>query len=266
MSNRSGSFSNVPDSNPGKEIWDDYWRRGEPGYASHNSIIERALEHTDGKDSTIAEIGAGAGVDAIALASKGHTVIAVDISMESLRLIKSKIGDKSLPVIPVNADALFLPFKDGSMDLIYHQGVMEHFKDPLPFLSQQKRALKKGGRLLVDVPQTFTIYTLKKKWAMARNRWFAGWETEYSPARLRRILKRAGWRVIDLYGRDSEFLLFIWLRDIDTLGKTRFGRPILPRFIRGPVGKLWRFFESLEFSNYIKLCIGAVVMPDENRD
>lgn len=256
----------MDDANRQKDIWDSYWRSGEPGGAPHNSIVERASEHVAGKDIIMAEIGVGSGADAIAIASRGYTVIAIDISMQSLRLIRSKIADGSLAVIPVNADAMHLPFKDGSIDLIYHQGVMEHFKDPLPFLSQQKRALKKGGRLLVDVPQAFTIYTLKKKWAMARNKWFAGWETEYSPARLRRILKRAGWRVIDIYGRDYEFLPFIWLRDIDTLGKTRFGRPILPRFIRGPIGKLWRFFESLEFSNYIKLCIGAVVAPDENRD
>ena len=256
----------MPDSSLEKKLWDDYWRRGEPGYAPHNSIIERASEHADGKDSTLAEIGAGAGVDAIALASKGHTVIAVDISMESLRLIKSKIADESLAVIPVNADALFLPFKDGSIDLIYHQGVMEHFKDPLPFLCQQKRALKKGGRLLVDVPQAFTIYTLKKKWAMARNRWFAGWETEYSPGKLRRTLANAGLTIISIYGRDYDFIPLIWLSNIETLGKRRFGRPVVPRFISRPIARIWRTFERFGLSNNIKHSIGAVAIPNEDRN
>jgi ubiquinone/menaquinone biosynthesis C-methylase UbiE len=214
----------------------------------------------------IAEIGAGSGVDAVEIASRGFAVVALDISLESLRVVKSRAKDEEARVMLVRGDALHLPFKRESLDFLYHQGVMEHFRDPLPFLFQQLMVLRKGGRLLVDVPQTFTVYTLKKKWAMARGRWFAGWETQYTPRRLRQVLKKVGLRIVDSYGRDYDFLPFVWLRDITTLGKTRFGRPIVPRPISKPVWKLWQIFERTAIANYLKHSIGAVAILNENRN
>lgn len=254
----------MSDTDPRKETWDDYWRSEDHQCGPHPILIERIVKYVRSRGAVIAEIGAGSGADALEIASRGYTVVVLDISAESLKVIRSRTSGTEIDVLPLIGDALNLPFKKNSLDLVYHQGVMEHFKNPLPFLSQQEIVLKNGGRMLTDVPQTLTAYTLKKKWIMAKGKWFAAWETQYTPRRLRRVLKSAGWRVLEIYGRDYEFLPFVWLRDIGTLGKTRFGRPIVPRFISGPISRIWRFFEDLEFSNYIKLCIGAVAAKNED--
>lgn len=256
----------MDDTDPRREVWDSYWKTENPEYASHNILVDHVLKHIYSKSAAILEIGAGSGADAVEIAAAGYTVVAMDISKESLKLVKLRAKEKQIELIPLIGDALNLPFKENSLDFIYHQGVLEHFKDPLPFLSQQKRALKKGGRLLVDVPQAFTIYTLKKRWAMARNKWFAGWETEYSPRKLRRTLVKASLTIISFYGRDYDFIPFIWLSNIENLGKSRFGRPVVPQFISRPIAKIWRIFEGFELSNNIKHCIGAVAAPSEDRN
>ncbi len=254
----------MANENPAREelarssaTWDRYWRSGDPGYASHQEITSRIMNLTNGED-IIVEIGAGPGVDAIDIASSDRSVIALDLSREALRLMKSKTD--GLCVIPVLADALALPFKDNSVDLIYHQGVMEHFRDPGSFLAQQKSVLRKGGFLIADVPQTFTLYTIKKRWAIFRNKWFAGWETQISPGQLHRLLSKNDFLVREIYGRDYDLNLFIWIRDIEKLGSHKFGHPIIPKIISRPIGALWRFWEQRKISNYIKHCVGAVAV------
>jgi SAM-dependent methyltransferase len=101
----------------------------------------------------------------------------------------------------VAGDAEALPFMEESFDLVFHQGVMEHFADPDPMLSENVRVLRKGGTLLVDVPQTLHVYTLVKKLLIGLGAWFAGWETQYTPGSLRRLLRRHGLRPYACYGR-----------------------------------------------------------------
>jgi hypothetical protein len=48
----------------------------------------------------------------------------------------------------------------------------------------------------VDVPQRYHVYTLAKHVLIAANRWFAGWETEFSPSQLEGLMRRAGFRVV----------------------------------------------------------------------
>ena len=43
--------------------------------------------------------------------------------------------------------------------------------------------------MVVDVPQTFHLYTLMKQILIALNRWFAGWETQFTPGELERLLR-----------------------------------------------------------------------------
>ena len=256
----------MAETDPKKEIWDSYWRDQSPEYAPHQILIDKVIKHAGSKKDIIIELGAGLGVDAFELAALGYNVVAVDMSRESLNLIRSRSNESGIELPVVLADALAMPFKQGSIDLIYHQGLMEHFKDPEPLLAASRPILKSGGKTLIDVPQTFTLYTLKKKWAMARGRWFAGWETQYTPAKLRHIIRKAGFKVVDFYGRDFDNKLFVRLSNIDTLGFGRFGRPIVPRFIREIAGAVWRILVTAGISNYLTHCIGAVAIKHENSD
>ncbi len=99
----------------------------------------------------------------------------------------------------VKADAFALPFEEGTFDLVFHQGFLEHFHDPHIILEEQRRVLKTGGHILVDVPQKYSLYTLRKQIAIRRGTWFAGWETQYSLRQLEKIMERSGFSVVNTY-------------------------------------------------------------------
>jgi len=100
----------------------------------------------------------------------------------------------------VRADALAMPFRDGSFHVVFHQGLLEHFRDPRPLLRENVRVLGERGILLVDVPQRFHLYTVLKHLLIAAGRWFAGWETEFTIGELERLLRAAGVTVTRRYG------------------------------------------------------------------
>ena len=188
-----------PDAPP-RGVWDRYWgekahvREVYPAVTDLLAEIAHVLPEVRGR--RLLEVGAGTGREGHELARRGALVCALDFSAEALRLSGQISRDARL----VRGDALGSPFADGTFDLVYHQGLLEHFADPLPLLRENRRVLRPGGWLLVDVPQRYHVYTLFKHALIAVNRWFAGWETEFSPRQLRGLVERAGFRWARSYG------------------------------------------------------------------
>lgn len=207
----------------------------------------------------VLEVGAGTGRDALELARRGARSVALDYSLESLRLVKSQLS-KSDDVSVVCADALSLPFKDGVFDIVFHQGLLEHFRDPGRLLSENARVLKEGGLILVDVPQRYHYYTIVKKILIALDRWFAGWEREFSIGELERLIEEHGFSVISSYG--EWFNPPIWYRMLRrSLKRAGISLPMYPRFF----AVLGRIFAPIErrlltsrASLYTTVVIGVV--------
>src|SRR3989338_227354 len=56
------------------------------------------------------------------------------------------------PNIHIIADAHYLPFKDGSIDCIFSNAVLEHVQFPWIVSKEINRVLKKGGYVCINVP------------------------------------------------------------------------------------------------------------------
>jgi SAM-dependent methyltransferase len=148
----------------------------------------------------VLEVGAGSGRDTLGLVRAGARGFVLDYSPASLAIVQRLAREQGVAVDLVRADALAMPFRDGAFDVVFHQGLLEHFRDPMPLLRENARITHPGGRVVVDVPQTFHLYTLMKQTLIALNRWFAGWETQFSPAELEHRCVEAGLRVRRTYG------------------------------------------------------------------
>ncbi len=147
----------------------------------------------------VLEVGAGTGRDGIALARGGARTVSLDYSAASLGLIKAQLEPLDR-VSPVCGDAFAMPFPDRTFDVVFHQGLLEHFRNAGDLVAENARVLKSGGYLLVDVPQRYHYYTVIKHLLMALHVWFAGWEREYSIGELERLLRSHSFSIVSSYG------------------------------------------------------------------
>lgn len=187
-------------STPGH--WERYWAEREEidDVYSNEDRIQRQLEGLPLAGQWVMEVGAGSGRDSLELARRGSRVVVLDYVRTSFVVIRKQADALGLKVHPVCADARRMPFRGGTFALVFHQGLMEHFRDPLPLLRENGRVLRGGAHLLVDVPQRYHVYTLAKHVMILLGRWFAGWETEYSPAELEKLVRAGGLDVVHTYG------------------------------------------------------------------
>ncbi|HKQ57291.1 MAG TPA: methyltransferase domain-containing protein [Candidatus Eisenbacteria bacterium] len=214
--------------------WESYWRdhrRIEETYSTGDRLAREILADGAVTGQPVLEVGAGSGRDTLTLVRAGAVGVVLDYSPASLELVRDQAAAQGLTVHLVRADALRMPFREGAFAVVFHQGLLEHFRDPMPLLRENARVTRHGGRVVVDVPQTVHLYTLMKKTLIALDKWFAGWETQFTPAALEARLSDAGLRVRRTYG--DWMVPGLWYRVVRELLK-RSGAMTLPLEPRGP--------------------------------
>lgn len=229
-------------------------------YGNDGRILREVFGVMDPKGMRILEVGAGSGRDSLALSAAGAEVITLDYAPQSLHLIRDTAEKTGAKVGVVGGDGMRMPFADGTFDLVFHQGLLEHFRDPMPMLVENTRVLKPGGKLLVDVPQTYHYYTLGKHALMLVDKWFAGWETEFTIGELEGLVEKAGLTPIRSYG--DWMVPGLWYRALRKvlLKGTGLRLPMYPEFpLLHPLGVAWRsWFARHRASLYTTIVIGVV--------
>jgi len=244
-----------------REGWDRFWRARpvEEVYEAIGEVCAEILRQRPVAGSRILEVGCGSGRDALRLAEAGANVTALDYSAGALAAVRQACRTPARCHL-VQGNALALPFRDGTFDVVFHQGLLEHFPDPAPVLAENVRVLKPGGMLLVDVPQRWHYYTLAKKLLIAMDRWFAGWERSFSATELERLVEAAGLVHVTTYASwPRPGLPYRALR----LGLARFGitLPMRPAVLRRAGAALYALQDRLRYrraGHFTAMVIGVV--------
>jgi len=154
------------------------------------------------KGARIIELGCGTAIDIGILSEKfvEYDFYATDLSKNAAKLA-ARVSRKFQSRFNVFvSDIRNLPFADNALDLIFSQGVLEHFIDPMPVFTEQVRTLRPGGYLIVNVPQKYTGYTLFKHSRIKKGTWDLGWEQEFSHKQLKAIGKDLELNEIEVLG------------------------------------------------------------------
>lgn len=241
-------------SKNGKGSWDELWRRRKRLYVYRNVLVtaEHFLGEIAGKK--ILEVGCGRGATLLEFARRGGDVTGLDYSEEALatcRELASRNGIEGR-IRFVNGDARSLPFPCESFDFVFNVGLIEHFEDPSGILAEQHRVLRRGGFLLLQVPQKYSVYTLVKKVMIRLGKWpYGGWETEFSDREISTLVREAGLEPQYVYGYGSFMLAAVRHAFLPTLD----------------FGMLWRNGTELDVIRAVKvktaldLCVVAKKGP-----
>ncbi len=113
--------------------------------------------------NTLLDMGCGGGRHAFAALRRGARVVALDADDAELKQVLGTVtamreaGElpASADSVPVQGDALHLPFADATFDRIIAAEVLEHIPDDEAAIAELARVLTPGGRIAVTVPARF---------------------------------------------------------------------------------------------------------------
>lgn len=127
-----------------------------------NAHYERPAMLTLAGDVTghrILDAGCGAGALSAALRERGAVVTGIDASAGMLALAEKRLGiDANLHVVDLRDR---LPFDDAAFDDVVASLVLHYLEDWEPALTEFRRVLKPGGRLIASVDHPFVAYTIQ---------------------------------------------------------------------------------------------------------
>lgn len=174
----------------------------------HNLVLGFVRRAYDArKDLTILDLGCGTGAMSQKLKPWG-TVISADYSPLALAFSRKR----NLSMLCAS-DAMRLPFRDNSFDLVVAMDILEHLKDDSAALCEVHRVLKPGGRIIATVPAYQSLWSGHDVALMHFRRYVAREVKErFSAARLQTqkisyamtFLYPAAWVVRRVFNRRSD--------------------------------------------------------------
>lgn len=189
-----------------QKIWDKYWSGREALNTEsvatsdpYYRLLRRLIDLSKGEKLNIMEAGCGSGVRTLALVREfqEHPLNAmfIDYSPTALAFARKNALKNRTIASFVLADVLNLPFPNETLDVVWNEGVNEHFNGPKRSLifREMTRVCKKGGQVIVIVPNALNLpYRLRKRLLELQGRWEYGFEKAFSIFELRNKMKSAG--------------------------------------------------------------------------
>ena len=100
-------------------------------------------------DERALDIGCGAGEFTAELARAGAHPVGADVAEAALGRARARYPQLEFRLVQIDGP---LPFEDSSFELVWASEVIEHVGDTARWLSELRRVLAPGGRLLVTTP------------------------------------------------------------------------------------------------------------------
>lgn len=188
-----------------------------------------ALKQIDVGGRRVLDVASGTGFGADLMSERARLAVGVDLSREAVSEARRRYGRPGLAFL--QADALALPFREGSFDLVVSQDTIEHVEDDRGFVGEVARVLNPRGTFIVFTPWREAHTTQPDNPFHLR---------EYSAASLRELLAPR-FAEVRFWGRrwGSELARtedeLDRVRRADALGLRR----VLPRALRHRLGSLW---------------------------
>lgn len=213
-----------------ESVWDKYWKKqseievknvikNDPYYR----LLKRLIELPQNKRLRILEVGCGSGTRTLALLKDFEeyhlNAVFVDLSPPALSFARRSADDNEITADFILTDGFRLPFPDDIFNIVWNEGVNEHFEgeERQKIFDEMARVCVRGGEMIVIVPNRLNLpYRITKKILEMSNRWIYGFEKPYTIFELKRRMKSAGLMPIKASGAQIITSLLIFLQLIQS--------------------------------------------------
>ncbi len=144
---------------PSRDHHEALWQTLPEGLEPSDFDLRRRflLEHV-GAGERVLDVGCAEGRFAAELARAGAEVVGVDVAEEPLRRARARHPELDLRLVDEQGP---WELDDASFDAVWAGEVIEHVADTAAWLSQVRRVLRSGGRLLLSTPDHGPLLRLR---------------------------------------------------------------------------------------------------------
>lgn len=129
-----------------------------PDKVKHMDFGEVVFEAAGEEPCRVLELGAGSGKFGFALAAAGHSVTVADNNPDVLEGLRNRRDHLGLDVEVANLDLLDVDIPDEEYDLVFNEGVIEHFLGSDRQHAFDEMARVSRDRVLVFVPHSQSLW------------------------------------------------------------------------------------------------------------
>lgn len=166
--------------NNSPETWDQMWSRRDwfaklldVGREVYNIFFRRFLHQYIAQDKEMIELGCGSATLTLSLRHKLKNLVGIDNSEEAVALASSHAKRMNVAAEFVTADIFVLPENlKNRFDVVWSQGLMEHFENYENVIRAHFDAAKPGGTILISVPFKYAYMYFWR--AATRNKFLKG--------------------------------------------------------------------------------------------
>lgn len=190
-----------------KNIWDSLYSQngswqldwfGAKAYAEYKKWINK-------HDKKILDAGFGSGRFCIALTKdfQESEIYGVDISPKLVNNAKKLAYKLGITNVHFKIDNIFnLSFQDKYFDVVFNEGVIEHFKNYEDVFKEMYRVTKDGGTIIVGVPNWYNFPHTVRKWYIRRSKgnYEYGYEKSFKHRELINMFERYDMKHIEMTG------------------------------------------------------------------
>src|SRR5262245_23063725 len=124
------------------------------------------------RELRVADIGCGAGTQAMLWAEEGHRVRGLDVNAPLVAVARSRAAERGLPVTFDVGTATALPYGDASMEVCLLPELLEHVADWQSCLNEAVRVLAPGGVLYLST--TNALCPVQQEFNLPLYSWYPG--------------------------------------------------------------------------------------------
>jgi ubiquinone/menaquinone biosynthesis C-methylase UbiE len=145
--------------------WNAVWRSPlqhavSIGRRFYNRFLKREILPHAGSDKRLLEIGCGTASLLCDLSASFQEAVGLDISEAAIDGATKRATQRKLSNVKfVNGNCFSLPFEDDSFDVVWSQGLHEHFPNYIDILREELRVCAVGGYVLAGIPYKYS-YTM----------------------------------------------------------------------------------------------------------
>ena len=184
------------------EDWDDLRSLHTPDAAVESALVDALGDEPLG---TLLDIGTGTGRMAELFGTGADHVVALDKSLEMLRVARAKLQHLPADRIElVQGDFYGLPFEDDRFDTVLLHQVLHYAPEPERALAEAARVLRDGGRIAIVDFAAHTREELRERFQHVR--------LGFADSQMRDLLRQAGFvptQPVTLEG--SQLEVKVWL-------------------------------------------------------